>query len=282
MGNKRTMLVVALADLHCGHIGAVTPPEYWWSTDARDPKVRQVAEAQREIWGAYNEMIQSVGPPDVLIVNGDLVEGPGRLTAGRELVTTDVETQCRIAAEVIARWAPKAVVATYGTAYHTSVDGQDVEKFVIDLLKRDGIPARIDSHAFLDVNGVVFDIRHFGGKASLPYTRATPLAREWLINQLWALRGEQPQGQIILRAHTHSFAVVGGTRPDFLAFSQPALLAAMTIYGARRCSNTVDWGALAFWVDPDGGVRWELFTRHLQANSRQAVKAEEIANHAHR
>lgn len=281
MAREREKTVVALADLHCGHIGAVTPPEYWWSPKARDPKVRQVAEAQREIWTAYTEEIKQIGPPDVLIVNGDLVEGPGRLTAGRELVTTDLETQCRIAAEVIAMWQPKAVVATYGTGYHVTLDGQDMEKFVIDILNREGIPSRIDSHAFLNVNGVVFDIRHFGGRAALPHTRATPLTREWLINQLWALRGEQPQGRIFLRAHTHSFAVVGGCRPDFLCFSQPALLAAMTIYGARRCSNVVDWGVLVFSIGPEGGVQWELVTRQLEASSRPALTVEELIASAH-
>lgn len=265
---RRDAHVVALADLHCGHLGAVTPPDHWYPDPDRisDPKIAQVAEVQREMYAAYMESVREYHRPDVLVVNGDIVDGPGRLTAGAEHITTDIETQCRMAAELLAAWEARKVILTYGTPYHTAIEGQDVEKFIAGLLAAEGFEVEIHSHAFFRVHGRVFDVRHFATRATLPHTRMTPLAREWLVNMLWAARQEQPRAHIILRAHLHSFAMAGG--PDWLGFFQPCWLAAMTRYGARQCSSVVDVGLLAFQISPTGAISWSVDIKKLRANVR--------------
>ncbi|MCS7240824.1 MAG: hypothetical protein NZ651_06240 [Candidatus Bipolaricaulota bacterium] len=272
--SQREALIVALADLHCGHFGAITPPDYWYPLDSGDAKIKQIAQAQREMYEAYMEDVREFQKPDVLVVNGDLIEGTGRLTGGTELLTTDVETQCRIAAQLLALWEAKKIILTYGTSYHTTIDGQDADRFVATLLAKDGYDVEIHSHAFVKVNGCVFDVRHYAGRSNLPHTKGTPLGREWFVNLLWAARDEQPQANVILRAHIHSFFVAGGADPDWLAFFQPCWLAAMTKYGARRCSGTVDVGTLIFGVSANGRVSWDVRLKKLMANRREPIEVK--------
>ena len=264
----REKLVIALADLHCGHVGGITPPSWWFEEETDDPKRAQWAKIQRDLWNAYAGLGGSFRSPDVLLVNCDLIDGRGERTGGTELVTTDLEAQCRMAAYAIEIWGAKRVICAYGTPYHTGHGGQDWEKMVVDIL---GDGAEIHSHPFVKVDQVIFDMKHFGGSSTIPYAKATPLAKQWLYNTLWSLRHEQPQAQVILRAHIHSAAYCGGFRPDWVAFFQPALQAAITKWGARMCANTVDWGLLAFFVDGER-VRWEAKILVLEANQTTPIE----------
>lgn len=265
---SKEALIVALADLHCGHIGGITPPDYWFAAESTDPKRAQWAEVQRELWNTYFSLAQEYRRPDVLIVNGDLIDGRGERTGGTELITSDLEAQCHMAAEALEIWDAKRIICSYGTPYHTGHAGQDWEKHVIDIL---GEGAEIHSHPFLKVGKITFDIKHFGGSSYIPYGKPTALGRQWLYNILWAMREEQPLAQIILRAHIHSAAFVGGFRPDWIAFFQPALQAAMTKWGARMCSNTVDWGILVFHVDGEH-VDWKARVMVLEANRTEPIE----------
>ena len=100
----REKLVIALADLHCGHVGGITPPSWWFEEETDDPKRAQWAKIQRDLWNAYAGLVSSFRSPDVLLVNGDLIDGRGERTGGTELVTTDLEAQCRMAAYAIEIW----------------------------------------------------------------------------------------------------------------------------------------------------------------------------------
>lgn len=245
------------------------PPSWQWSTASEDPTQSKWAYIQEELWAAYKRLASEFKKPDLLIVNGDLIDGPGSRSGGTEQVTTDLQVQCTMAAECIELWEPKRVVAAYGTPYHASFAGQDWERLVMRLL---GDGAEIHSHPFIEVNGVMFDVRHYGGRPQLPYTRGTTLGKQWLYNLLWAIREEQPLGRIILRAHIHSAGYVGGYRPDWLAMFQPALQAAATKYGGRQCNTTVDWGIVVFDVTTGGNFAWETKLISLKANETEPIR----------
>ncbi len=81
MPDKR---LVIISDLHCGHRAGLTPPD--WQSDFRKNSKTQrnkFAELQRELWQFYADTINDLRPVDVLVVNGDAIDGKGSLSGGQ-------------------------------------------------------------------------------------------------------------------------------------------------------------------------------------------------------
>ena len=111
--------VVVLADLHCGHRVGLCPPKYRYITPDKYTPIRE------ELWELYTEMIERQKPIDILLVNGDVIDGTAWRSAATESLTTDMQTQVDMAHECIKICEPNHIVMTYGTAYHSAPDGQD-------------------------------------------------------------------------------------------------------------------------------------------------------------
>ena len=252
--------VVALADLHCGHRAGLTPPDWQWSKGTGRRKAW--GQAQREAWRAYQDLRAAIGPADVLIANGDLIDGRGEASGSTELAIVDRHEQCEAAKECLSLWDAKRTIISTGTAYHTG-QYEDWEEGIADSMN-----AEILSHPFVKIEGVTFDLKHHVGGSQIPHGRYTALARDQLWNVLWSERGEQPRAQVYLRAHVHYFAFAGGR--DWVAMTLPALQMAGTKYGARRFSGTVDWGLVVFRIE-GGAYSWTEHTRGLKANVQEMI-----------
>lgn len=105
--------IEATGDWHCGHVVGLTPPQWWQHEKSLHGK------DQRTIWNAWQSMRKNVPRPDLLIINGDAIDGRGDKSGGTEQITTDREEQCDMAEEIIKIINPKSVRMTYGTGYHT-------------------------------------------------------------------------------------------------------------------------------------------------------------------
>jgi len=241
----------------------LTPPSWQWPVRGEALGRVPWGKVQHELWREYVRIVEAIGPPiDVLIANGDLIDGRGEATGGTELVTTNRLAQVEMAAEALSVWEARRVILIYGTAYHTG-KYEDLERLIAESLG--GV---IDGHAFVQIEGVTFDVKHRVGSSSIPHGRGTPLARERLWNVLWAERGEQPRADVLLRSHVHYFTYIGEN--GWLAMILPALQAAGTKYGGRQKSNTVDWGLVEFEVD-GGDYRWKAHVKRVRANRRQTI-----------
>jgi hypothetical protein len=241
--------VVVIADLHCGHKAGLTPPDF----DAIYPEgpKRELQKLRERCWIFYENRLDELKPIDVLVVNGDALDGKGKRSGGTEQLTTDRTEQVRMAAHCINYAEAGHVVMAYGTPYHTGLDEDwedELKPEVANLLK-------LGSHDWLDVNGLVFDYRHHVSKSIIPHGRYTAIAREQLWSTLWAERGEYPKSDVILRSHVHYFAYCGGD--GWLAMITPALQAYGSKYGARICSGTVDFGLVWFDVWSKEKWRWD-------------------------
>lgn len=244
---KRTesVRVLALGDMHCGHAAGLTPPDRWYSdTDVYGTDYMDYAKIQRNLWEWYMATLKEIGHVDVLIVNGDTIDGKGNRSGGTELLTTDLVDQTRIAIECLNHISCDRMLMTYGTPYHTSNGGEDFEALIAEHFN-----APIEDQIFADINGVIFDVKHKVGGSSVPHGRSTALAKEKLWNRMWAEKEAQPKSDILLRSHVHYYQYCGDS--DGVNMILPAMQAPKTKFGGRQCSGTVDVGMVVFDIGED-------------------------------
>jgi len=264
---KRTKKrLVVISDLHCGSVVGLTPPD-WQQKFVKNDRIKRnkYATLQSQCWDFYDATIQSLKPIDILVVNGDMIDGKSEKDGGLGLIESDRQGQAEMASESIMRASAKNIILTYGTSYHVSSDGEDFENLVKEYVKADSIGA----HAWCSVNGLMFDFKHHLGSSSVPYGRFTAISRDYNWNVLWSEREEQPKSKILCRSHVHYFGYAGNK--DFLGITTPALQSLGTRFGSRRCSGTVDFGLIVFDVYPDGSYTWKPLIADIVSHRARAM-----------
>jgi hypothetical protein len=257
--------IAVLSDFHCGHKVGLTPKGYLPEEPA-DERARWV-NANKAYYNWYSQNIRKNGPYDIIFINGDLVDGTGKKSGGTEQITTDMEEQCDMAVKII-REIPKSkncsIVITRGTPYHTG-DSEDWENIIAER-----VDAAIGEHEWVDVEGVVFDLKHHpAGSSGIPHGRHSGVARDRLWNLIWAEKELQPKGDVFIRSHVHYHNFAGG--PDWLAMTTPALQGFGSRYGARRCTGIVDFGFVTFTVNK-GTYTWQPIIAKLEEQKAPMIK----------
>lgn len=250
---KRVLMV---GDLHCGHIVGLTPPR-WHSTTYHV-----------ESWNWWKRAIKKLGPIDVLVHNGDGIDGPGDRSGGTEEITTDREEQAEMLVESLSLIKPKKLLMTYGTGYHVG-KSEDWESVAAKrLADRLDIPVKLGAHETLEVNGLIFDIKHKIGSSGIPHGRWTPQAKEVLWNMAWARRGQRPVANVIVRSHVHYFTFCGEPGSKWAVYTLPAVQGMGSKFGSRECSGTVDQGIV--WFDVENQNSWDCDWELIPASNYPA------------
>lgn len=256
-----------MADLHSGHRVGLTPPRWHRPELANsDNPQAKFLKVQIELWYEFQKIVSELQPIDILFVNGDAIDGRGERSGGTELLTTSQAEQILIAKDCIREVGAKQIVMTYGTPYHTSNAGEDWEKELADDLGA----LKIGGQEWVDVNGVIFDLKHKIGSTTIPHGKGTPLAKERLWNVLWNEYEEQPKSDVIIRSHVHyAFAC---TEPGWLAMTTPALQGQGSKYGSRICQGIVHWGLTHFDVFDDGAFSWAFHIVRVQSQKAKILR----------
>lgn len=260
---KTAKRVLVISDLHCGHVVGLTPPS------AQDRAGKKVNLIQKELWGNFEKPVKELGKVDVLIINGDCIDGAGKKSGGTEQTTTDRLGQVELAYECIETVDADKVFMTFGTGYHTGMC-EDWELVLAKLLHLG--PDKILSHPQIDVNGFVFDVKHHLGSSSVPHGRHTASAKERLWNLLWADAGVVAKANVIIRSHVHYHQFCGGH--DWLAMTTPALQGMGSKFGERRCSGLVHHGVVHFDIDGKGGLsEWHSHIKTIRSQVQKPLIA---------
>jgi predicted MPP superfamily phosphohydrolase len=248
--------VVVVSDLHCGHMAGLTHPDWQWN--AENKWRARYAKQQQEMWDWYAALIESLQPIDVLIVAGDCIDGKGSKSGATELITADRDTQVEMAIEALSICHAPKISMVYGSDYHTGMT-EDFENAVARGLEKKA-NVSIGGHEFLNINGIIFDIKHFISGSSVPHGRLTPLAKSKLWNKLWAQEHEQqPDAHVLIRGHVHYFMYAGGS--NWLGIICGALQGWGSKYGIRKCEGHVDTGLVWFDIPKKASciqdIRWD-------------------------
>lgn len=184
--------ILVESDYHEGHLLGITPPE-WWSD-----YTRPWAEA---FWSAREEYLSQLPRVDDHVLNGDIIDGPGKKDSTAHL-TTDVVDQTEMAEVTARRVRARRRWVVKGTGYHTD-SGGNLERAIAGAL---GTTA--EDELRLEVHGRKLHFRHHVGRSDIPYGQYTQLGKE-LINDL--LQGEfegYPGADVLVRSHVHYCARV--------------------------------------------------------------------------
>lgn len=254
--------ILVISDMHCGHQAGLTPPDFWFPIiDNPDTftlrKRNQFGMLQRELWAWFEKVIDDYGPFDIMFNLGDNIDGQGPKSGGTELINTDPNIQCEIAQRCIEATNIRDIVMVYGTPYHTG-NITDFENTIASNMNA----RSISGHEQVDVNRLIFDLKHKVGRSSIPHGKATPIARQNLHNLLWWERGVQERASVFLRGHVH-YEYVCGDR-TFCAMSCPSLEWS-TKFGVREAEGTVSIGIVIFEVDEKGRYEWHWKFADLKA-----------------
>ena len=178
----------------------------------------------------------------------------------------DMFEQCDMAVKVLNEIDAKQLMFTYGTPYHTaSPNGEDFDKEVADRMN-----APIQDELNVDVEGLVFNVKHKVGSSSSPYNRAMPVGRHRLWDAIEALRTNSKSADVYVRSHVHYFSFCGES--NWHAFTLPALQSSETKYGARQCVGLTDWGMCLFYVDDGSLAGWDCRLYDLTSHKKKVIK----------
>jgi len=224
---------------HAGGLLGLTPP------DRIDARTRAT---QEPLWAWYVKALQDIGPVDLAIHLGDMVDGEGKAeTLG--LFTTDTKDQAALAAESLRlvqtdRWA-----LCYGTPFHT------VGTYSYEELVADALSTKIADTQYLEVNGLRISARHVVGRSDTPYGQGTLAHKEVMRDFFLAIREGSEPADLVLRGHVHLFWETGSlTQRGVLC---PCLQTPGGIYGRKMRGWGYDMGMLLVTV-PASGRLWDV------------------------
>lgn len=256
--------MVILSDLHCGHVMGLTPPTWQFNQD--NSSRGEIARVQKEAWNWYTQAVQHVGKNiDILVVNGDLIDGRGERSGSTELITTCRIQQGNIAIEALSQWNPDQVFITRGTPYHTG-QAEQFEDLIADKLN-----AHIEDVLDLRVHGKTFNFRHKIGSSSVPYGKATQVIKEAIWNALYAIYHEIPSADVIIRSHVHHMVINrDGSR---WSITTPALQV-NSRYGKQQCNGITDFGFLVVDIYENGHIIVNPYLAKLETQHSEIIEID--------
>lgn len=191
-----------LGDIHCGsHYGL-------WPDELLPSRGYSGVKYLNECW---SHLCDSWPQLDMLVLMGDLIDGPQAKSKGTGLFDTDLSKQAEGAIEVIQqavdKLQPSRILRVDGTPYHEGFHG------AMRLIDKHFQIAKRDSQQVIDINlgtkkePAILNVAHHPMGGSTLYA-GTQLDKEMLWANLSAHRGKVPAVRWIVRAHRHFFGLM--------------------------------------------------------------------------
>jgi len=183
---------LVLSDTHCGSIVGLTPPAFWNDTNRRWLEL---------LWKFFDNTLRQVGPVDLLVALGDLIDGTQK-NDPTALLEPDLGVQAGMAVDIVRMVRAKKRAIVKGTGYHTD-EHCSFEKFVADKLETEAV----DEYC-CDIYGRLCQFRHVIGRSDIPYGQFTQVGKELIREALQALLEEYAAATLVGRAHAHYYVGV--------------------------------------------------------------------------
>lgn len=227
--------IVIVSDPHCGNIAGL------WNVGGNS--------VQRETRDRHGEIVKAWKRPDIIILNGDGIDGPGKRN-NFDIHETDVGLQAGVCAGFMNEFKAKEGFIICGTDYHCAGD-TDHERMIGMALEADW-DGKVHWELLLNINGYRMHFRHHHSSSGVKHGRFTAMARTRGWFETEAFFHDAPKVDLLVRSHVHYFT---WQEDSFSAgMTTPALQARGSRYGTLRCDGHVDFGAVRLTIDAKGDL----------------------------
>ena len=187
---------LVISDMHVGSVFGC-----WHKSGATDPSA-SANPVQQVLFRYWRNLCQFMRQwkPTLLLLNGDLIDGPNYRSGARYLTVTDMKQQAECALALL-RMIPIRRGEVYGLAGgdYSSSEFVDLHQMIVESLGG----SFFDDQLFLDVQGHTVHMSHGGSTAFVYYEQV--LAREGMFADQTSVAGKAPDVEIMLRAHWHKW-----------------------------------------------------------------------------
>ena len=255
--------VLVMCDTHIGSDVALAPEELILESNNRI----MANEIQLAILQEFYNMIDDVGRVDLLILNGDLVEGTNYYGEGAGCITTSMNQQAKTAIELLSEIKFRKVVGCRGTAYHGKKN-PNLDHLVIEGLGgvcMDEVSMKIGETRIYANHRTPVRMARFE-------TRPQSVAQDMLLAEL----NEMDFGHfdIICKAHVHYFVALDMGKS--IGFVCPCWKGRDEF--AKGAANPFAFnpsiGYIMFDIENDGSFSWTKSIKNLKGNN--AIKTLDI------
>jgi hypothetical protein len=188
---KQIRCVGVLNDLHAGSRCGATPAGWGDKTNPARDFLLDCRDYLGKKWPKL----------DLLVLNGDLIDGGQQKSFGTGTWTTDLSEQAEMAeswlAPLLDRLRPQAIIRLIGTSYHEGFNG------ALKTLDKTFSVAKTDD--VMDVqlmDGVIMNVKH-EPEGGVGLYAGTMQDRELLWASITEPASNLPEAQFIVRAHLH-------------------------------------------------------------------------------
>ena len=203
--------IVFISDTHVGSSFAVFPEDF---KNPEDDAPVTLNRLQKRLLREWERLAREFSPADVIVLLGDLIEGPQSRERLGTLKLQNVAHQADAFVQLFSStWRWRKLYVVRGTSYHVEVQGVHAEELIARALGAE----KVDSGKFSDyvinlkIHDKTLNCAHHVGFSRVPHLRATPILRELVLNN---------GADIIARGHVHYYAEVRTAKG--IAFTCPS------------------------------------------------------------
>ena len=185
-----------LSDMHTGSVFGCWHKSFPADSSARMNPIQQLLF---RYWMSLSKLVHH-WKPRLLLLNGDLIDGPNLASGGRYLTAASMSKQAECALTLL-RMIPLKDLEIYGLAGgdYSSSEFIDSHQMIVESLG--GIFC--DDQLFLDVKGHTIHMSHGSSTAFVYYEQV--LAREGMFADQTSVAGKTPDVEVLIRAHWHKW-----------------------------------------------------------------------------
>jgi len=262
MGKTRKILVIN--DLHDGSIHSICS-----KNPIAEGKKYEPNKSQKTLLKGWRECIKMLGDaPDIIVINGEPVEGNNRKGFSKELWSQELVDQVRDFKKLFDMIPQKRdkygnkLTKTYltrGSTYHVDIEGTPIEEFVGDYIDAETYNnLKANYHLQLRINGKLLSFAHETGYSKNYPARGNRLAQEWTTHAA-TVSSESDKWDFSVRAHIHQINI-RSFGEKWTGITCPAWKYSLGDYFERHGPNGIpaDIGMTVINVSEEGHITYKF------------------------
>ena len=196
--------MLVISDVHNGHNYAPVHPDSEISIDNKTIGLNGMNRIQKELWVRWKEMVKKYEEPDILILNGEPIQGTDVPMENWSNNTMDQVEGAKLLLDMI---KAKKIYFTRGSKWHVQLGKNqtyNAEEHLGRLMNTEKVEGRrAPLNLWLKVDGVILNFAHKISYTRVPHYRSTAITREMFVS--YVNQKHLYNARAIFRSHVHYY-----------------------------------------------------------------------------